>query len=83
MPNEIIKLVPAAPIINAVCKRLNYSRSHVANLLRVHAKVFGAVKRGKRWKMLPTRAEEQLAGVVKRASGRRYKLGETGTHNEK
>lgn len=73
--------IAAAPAITQVCKELKYSRSHVANVLRKNRKRLKAKFIGSRW-YLDDQCLEELRGLVKNQSGRRYKLGETGKHGK-
>lgn len=71
------KRVFASEAITRICRELNYSRSHVAKLLREKRKILDARIRQGRWE-LPAQKEAKLRALVKQSSGRRYKLGEKG-----
>lgn len=69
--------ISASEIVTQVCRDLNYSRSHVAKVLRKKAKHIGAKRRGGKWVMTKD-GEVRLRQCVEVMSGRRYKLGEKG-----
>jgi hypothetical protein len=71
------ELVPAAPIIDAIGRVLNYSRSHVAQVMRRHARKLGARRVNRRW-VMRAQASDALMLLVQSTSGPRYKLGEKG-----
>lgn len=78
--NRVNHLLEGAVAIALVSKELNYSRSHVAAILRRNKKVLGArLNREGRW-VLPEVALPTLLRLVKEQSGVRYKLGATGPH---
>lgn len=72
------KLIVASQAITTICEELDYSRSHVARIMRENHKRLRATFDGQ-W-MMPETSIEALRDLVKRLSGRRYKLGETGPH---
>jgi hypothetical protein len=71
--------VPAAPIIDRVSRDLNYSRAHVAKILRDNATALEAKLENRRWYVLED-SERGLRTLVRQSSGHRYKLGERGPH---
>jgi hypothetical protein len=72
-------LVLGAPVVNALCEKLGYTRPHIILIMRKNKRALGARKKGHRW-MLPAASVALLHKLVKETSGRRYKLGETGPH---
>ena len=74
-------VVPAGRVIENVCVKHSYTRSHVARLLREYKKEIGARKIDARWYIRASgasAAEKKLAAVVLRESGKRRKSGEGG-----
>lgn len=76
------KLIEASGVIIAICSELDYSRSHVAKILRDNAVVLKAESQGRRW-MLPARSVRLLRSLVKKQSGPRYKVGERGPNRDR
>lgn len=80
MADRVVK-VPAAPIVNKVCRQLKFSRSHVANMLRKYRSRLGARKDGARWVMWEDKVQE-LKDLVREESGPRYKSGRRGENRQ-
>lgn len=71
-------MIPAAEVISQICEELNYSRAHVASMLRKHRRLLRAKRnRSGRWQ-LPIESALALHNIVLGHSGPRYKLGERG-----
>lgn len=71
------RIIQTSQAIVRIGRELNYSRSHVANLLRSNKKYLRARRVNGRW-VIPERSEEKLKHLVRVSSGPRYKLGERG-----
>lgn len=74
-----LNLVPAGKVISLVCEKHDYTRSHVARLMRDFKREIGARKIEARWFInAPTigEARRRLEKVVLRESGLRRKIGE-------
>jgi hypothetical protein len=70
--------VVASEVVAQICGELQYSRGHVASLLRKHARFLEAKRnRSGRW-FMPEDSAHALKLIVLR-SGPRYKLGEKGS----
>lgn len=69
------RTIAAASVIAAICTDLNYSRAHVASMLRKHQHLLRARRERKRW-VLPQESILALHNIVLGHSGPRYKLGE-------
>lgn len=81
MDREQHQYIPASDVIDTVCRELKYSRSHVAKILRENRRRIGARLRRGRWEM-PLIQVGAFSKAVKKQSGRRYRLRETGPHKE-
>ena len=75
------RFIEASPVILGICLDLNYSRSHVAKILRENAEKLGARAEGRRW-LIPAKKARVLRSMVKRQSGPRYKVGERGPNRD-
>jgi len=75
------KMVSGSDAIRQVCAETKYSRSHVAVMLRDHAKKLRARFDfdSQRWS-IPEASIERLKELVEERSGKRYRLGERGPH---
>ena len=71
------EFIEASTLIDTLVDTLQYSRSHVAKIMRVNADALRAKKVNGLW-MIPKANVHRLRELVLRHSGPRYKLGETG-----
>jgi len=71
--------IVASEVVAEICRDLEYSRGHVAGLLRKHARLLKAARnRSGRW-FMPQTSALALRNIVVGHSGPRYKLGEKGS----
>ena len=75
------KYVPASEVVSDLCRELNYSRAHVAKVLRDNSRSLRAKKHGSRQWTLPRVSIPKLRRLIEQTSGPRYKLGETGPNS--
>lgn len=75
------KMIAGSDAIRQVCAETKYSRSHVAVMLRDHAKRLCAKFDfdSQRWS-IPRASVLVLRELVQKRSGKRYRLGERGPH---
>lgn len=70
--------IAASKVIGRLVGELNYTRAHIAKVMKKNGNRLKLVRAGRRWRM-PIESAELLRELVVKESGPRYRLGEKGS----